>query len=334
MQPRQQDSEPSMPLLCACRLVLVGGHCSEGDTQSPVGISCCIASVGSRSGPGGRQQLLSPSRGFMRDRQTGGGKAAREAERSGNDRQGGREGALEEDQEGEGAGRAPRDAEMQRGPRVVGPGEPASWGSPDGGCPQLSPHQRDQQPLGSQGLVVSHWGVRGLRGTCVGPGALLHTCTKQKGGDGDGDTAEGMARDGTGQGVGRAPRRERAGRWAGCVCPRLCRWGRGGGGGGAGHGGAGQGRAAAAGAGGCLRPDRLYLPWRRRPPLVPPLPLRVPPSQPPPRLGVGAGACRVCLLVLPRCRCLGGLRRRRRRAGRGRGLGLGRRRLLGLSYCR
>lgn len=64
-------------------------------------------------------------------------------------------------------------------------------------------------------------------------------------------------------------------------------------------------------------------------------PLRTP-SQPPPRLGVRAGACCVCLLVLPRCRCLGGLRRRRRRrrAGRGRGLRLGRRRLLGLSYCR
>lgn len=73
-----------------------------------------------------------------------------------------------------------------------------------------------------------------------------------------------------------------------------------------------------------------------------PLPVVVVAVVSPPSSSHGAGplpaGCqgRVCLLVLPRRRCLGGLRRRRRRrrAGRGRGLGLGRRRLLGLSYCR
>lgn len=156
-------------------------------------------------------------------------------------------------------------------------------------------------------------------------------------------------RGGPGRVRGRVPAGHRGGSGSGggqgvCVCASACGAGAVGAAwpGWEGHGKAGQGctgprrsPGGRRGAGECLRLDRLYLPWRGRPPPVPPFLLCVHPSQPPPRLGVRARACRVCLLVLPRCRCLGGLRRRRRRrAGRGRGLRLGRRRLLGLSYCR
>lgn len=57
VQPKQQDSEPTMTLLCACPLVPAeswggGEGCSERDTHSPMGISCCIASMGSRASAG------------------------------------------------------------------------------------------------------------------------------------------------------------------------------------------------------------------------------------------------------------------------------------------
>lgn len=225
-----------------------------------------------------------------------------------------------------------------KGTRVVGPGEPVTCASPHGESSQLTPHQRSQQPLGSQGMVVSRRetagtprGTRGAECLAAHSHEIKRVCLRGWRG-----AAEGEAREGTGQGARGARDTAEGVDWEvvgerKSPRPRVGP-GRGGQQGRAGPRGAAQGRR---GAGGCLRLDRLYLPWRRRPPLVCSLSLRVPPSQPPPHLGVRAGACHVCLLVLPRCRCLGGLkRRRRRRAGRGRGLGLGRRRFLGLSYCR
>lgn len=72
MQPKQQDSELDMSPLCSSPLVpveVVGRMLWR--RHSPVGISRCTASFGSRAGPGGPQQRLSPSRGFMRDRLRG-----------------------------------------------------------------------------------------------------------------------------------------------------------------------------------------------------------------------------------------------------------------------
>lgn len=136
-----------------------------------------------------------------------------------------------------------------------------------------------------------------------------------------------MARAEMGQGSHGAPEasEKRGGHGCVCVCVRVCVCGRGDGGGRAGHGRTGQGRAGQGCAGLCRSPRgpgaggaaaRIGSTCRggaaaSRPPSAP----RVPPRQSPPRLSARAGACRVCLFVLPRCRCLGGLRRRRRRRG-------------------
>lgn len=118
MQPKQQDSEPSMSLLvCSSPLVpvVVVARMLRRDTQSPVGISRRKASFGGRAGPGGLQQLHSPSRGFMRDTQTEGGKAATGAERDGNDSKSGREGRWEEGRKGGETGRPPPEMQLCKG---------------------------------------------------------------------------------------------------------------------------------------------------------------------------------------------------------------------------
>lgn len=140
-----------------------------------------------------------------------------------------------------------------KGTRVVGPGEPVTWASPHGESSQLTPHQRSQQPLGSQGMVVSHRetagtprGTRGARCLDAHPREIKRVCLvgrreaaegeAREGARGARDTADGADREVVGMrksarlrvGPGRGGRQGRAG---------PCR-----------------------GAGGRLRLDRLYLP--------------------------------------------------------------------------
>lgn len=144
--------------------------------------------------------------------------------------------------------------------------------------------------------------------------------------------AEGMAREEMGKGSHGAPQASepRGGHGCVCVCVSACAAGATGAGGQdtagqdtAGQDTAGPGRAPRGlGAGGAAARIGSTCPGgaaASRPSFAP----RVPPRQSPPRLSARAGACRVCLFVLPRCRCLGGLRRRGKKEEGGEGEGTG-----------